>query len=71
MLRAEDRAYTDCKGNLWVIRKRKTGAFEVWPQDKGRDCIEADVAGSLHAAKELIEHMATANAAERAMWTRR
>ena len=68
MLSSEDRAYTDCKGNLWVIRKRKTGAFEVWPQDKGRDCIEADVAASLKAAKELIEHMATADATERWKW---
>jgi hypothetical protein len=68
MLRAEDRAYTDSMGNLWIIRKREATAFEVWPQDKGRDCIEADVAASLKSAKELIEHMATADATERWKW---
>ena len=66
----DHRTYTDSTGELWIIRKRKTGSFEVWPQDGGRDCIEADVAASLKAAKELIEHMATADETERAKWTK-
>jgi hypothetical protein len=67
----DHRTYTDSTGVSWAIFKRKTGRFEVWPQDKGRDCIEADVAASLKSAKELIEHMATADETERAMWTER
>ena len=67
----DHRTYTDSTGEAWIIQKRKAGAFEVWPKDKGRDCIEADVAASLKAAKELIEHIATASDFERSLWTAR
>jgi len=67
----DHRVYTDSTGEEWIIRKQKAGRYEVWPQDGGRDCIEADVAASLKEAKELIEHMATASDFERSLWTRR
>ncbi len=70
MMEENDRVYTDSTGELWIIRKRKTGRFEVWPQDGGRDCIEADAVASVKAAKELIEHMATATDFERSLWTK-
>ena len=66
----DHRIYRDSTGVSWVIFKRRAGRFEVYPEDKGPNCIEADVTFTLKDAKELIEHMATANETERAMWTR-
>ena len=68
MRNGESQIYEDMHGGWWVIFKRKHCHFEMWPEAKGPDCIEADVQWSLGAAKELIEYMASADETERAKW---
>ncbi len=64
--------YVDSAGVEWIIiKQRKTpgiAQFGFYPRHKGPNCIEADAAGTVKGVEELIEHMASADDAERARW---